>query len=327
MNKILPSLVIGIGSVLATQASYSSNVEKISSSYTRSDYAKTKYPIVFAHGFAGFNRLGTDQLGMDYWYQILPDLSKNGANVWASRVSPMNSSEIRGEQFLSQLEEVMAITGAEKVNLVGHSHGANTIRYAAGIMPEHVASILSVAGANKGTTFADDLLNVGEKTKTLSLIKGGFTLLSQTLVFAEGLNPKVFPHDPIAAANALTIVGADKFNKKFPLGMPKTACGDGPAIDGGIAFFSMIGNKSFTNPLDPVDYVFKATDVLSLSRMGANDGLVSVCSSKIGKTIRDDFAWNHIDEVNLILGLRGLFSPDPVDVYRQHANRLKGMGL
>lgn len=46
-----------------------------------STYAKTKYPIVFSHGMAGFITVGTDQFGLDYWYQILPDLARNGANV------------------------------------------------------------------------------------------------------------------------------------------------------------------------------------------------------------------------------------------------------
>jgi len=44
-------------------------------------------------------------------------------------------------------------------------------------------------------------------------------------------------------------------------------------------------------------------------------------------TIRDDYRWNHLDEVNQILGLRAIFSPDPVQVYREHTNRLKLQGL
>ena len=72
---------------------------------------------------AGFNRVGTDTLGLDYWYQILPDLARNGGNVWATRVSPFNSTEVRGEQLAQQVEEIIAITGKPKVNLIGHSHG------------------------------------------------------------------------------------------------------------------------------------------------------------------------------------------------------------
>jgi triacylglycerol lipase len=43
--------------------------------------------------------------------------------------------------------------------------------------------------------------------------------------------------------------------------------------------------------------------------------------------IRDDYGWNHGDEVNQFLGLRGLFASNPSSVYRAHANRLKNLGL
>ena len=39
-----------------------------------------------------------------------------------------------------QVEEIVAISGKPKVNLIGHSHGGPTVRYAAGAMPAMVAS-------------------------------------------------------------------------------------------------------------------------------------------------------------------------------------------
>ncbi|WP_424619402.1 esterase/lipase family protein, partial [Acinetobacter sp.] len=113
------------------------NATQVTSS-SSSSYAKTKYPVVFSHGMSGFITVGTDDFGLDYFYQILPDLARNGANVWATRVSPFNSSEIRGEQLLQQVQEITAITGASKVNLIGHSHGGPTIRYVAGVAPQLV---------------------------------------------------------------------------------------------------------------------------------------------------------------------------------------------
>ncbi len=81
----------------------------------------------FAHGMGGWIRAGTDELGVDYWYQILPDLARNGANAWATRVSPFNTSEVRGEQLLQQVDEILAITGAPKVNLLGHQSRADIV--------------------------------------------------------------------------------------------------------------------------------------------------------------------------------------------------------
>ena len=74
-------------------------------------------------------------------------------------------------------------------------------------------------------------------------------------------------------------------------------------------------------------YSDSVTAVVGLVINGANDSLVSTCSAKFGKTIRDDYAWNHIDEINQFLGPRVLLSQDPVQIYREHANRLKLQGL
>ena len=319
--KLLFASLLTISTIHMAVASEASQVTttKVSSSY-----AKTKYPIVFNHGMAGFITLGTNQFGLDYFYQILPDLARNGANVWATRVSPLNSTEVRGEQLLQQVLEIRAITGAPKVNLVGHSHGGPTIRYVAGVRPDVVASLTSVAGPNKGSPVADLILKA-EGTAVEAPLVGAVNFLSKAIVWAQGLDPKSYPHDALAGGNSLSLAGSALFNSKFPLGMPNTACGEGKALYQGIYNYSFTGVGTITNLLDP-DSALKVTSLL-IDGGKNNDGLVSKCSAKFGKTIRDDYNWNHLDEVNQILGLKALFAPDPVDVYRQHANRLKLQGL
>src|SRR5690606_33110921 len=150
-------------------------------------------------------------------------------------------------------------------------------------------------------------------------------LLSKTITWAQGLDPNSFPHNSLASAESLSTQGSAKFAQQYPLGMPTTKCGDGKAVDGGIYHYSFTGVGTVTNLLD-VDSVLKATSLL-IDGGRDNDGLVPRCSAKFGKTIRDNYNWNHLDEVNQVLGLKALFAPDPVDVYRQHANRLKLQGL
>ena len=165
------------GTCLSTQASTQASQVTAKAS---SQYAKTQYPIVFAHGMAGFIRVGTDQFGLDYWYQILPDLARNGGNVWATRVSPFNSSEIRGEQLLEQVNEILAITGAKKVNLIGHSHGGPTIRYVAGAGNGIVASLTSVGAPHKGSPVGDLILQA-EGTPIQGPLVGGINLVSKAI--------------------------------------------------------------------------------------------------------------------------------------------------
>ena len=309
------------GTCLSTQASTQASQVTAKAS---SQYAKTQYPIVFAHGMAGFIRIGTDQFGLDYWYQILPDLARNGGNVWATRVSPFNSSEIRGEQLLEQVNEILAITGAKKVNLIGHSHGGPTIRYVAGAGNGIVASLTSVGAPHKGSPVGDLILQA-EGTPIQGPLVGGINLVSKAITWAQGLDPNSFPHDSLAGGSSLTLAGSAQFNQKYPLGMPTTACGEGKEKDGDIRHYSFTGIGQVTNPLDP-DSALTVTALL-IDGGKENDGLVSRCSAKFGKTIRDNYNWNHLDEVNQFLGLKNIFAPDPVDVYRQHANRLKLQGL
>ncbi len=84
--------------------------------HAATDYTRTRYPIVLSHGLFGFKSVGP----VDYWHAIVPALEKDGAKVFATSQSPVNSNEVRGEQLLAQVEEVLALTGAEKVNLIGH---------------------------------------------------------------------------------------------------------------------------------------------------------------------------------------------------------------
>ena len=59
----------------------------------------------------------------------------------------------------------------------------------------------------------------------------------------------------------------------------------------------------------------------------ANDGLVGRCSSHLGVVLRDNYGWNHLDEVNQVFGLTSWFASDPKSVLRAHANRLKNAYL
>src|SRR6059058_2740711 len=117
-------------------------------------YTKTQYPIVLAHGAAGFDSL----FGiLDYWFGIPEDLAAGGAKVFVTEVSQFNTPEVRGEQLIAQLEEIRAITGKAKVNLIGHSQGGLDVRYVAAVRPDLVASVTTVGTPNRGDEVADFL--------------------------------------------------------------------------------------------------------------------------------------------------------------------------
>ena len=285
--------------------------------HAASEYAKTRYPIVLVHGLFGFDSF----LGLDYFYGIPGALTQDGARVFVAQVSAANSTEVRGEQLLAQVKTIMAITGASKVNLIGHSHGGPTIRYVAGVAPQLVASVTSIGGVNKGSRVADILRGIvpaGTLSETLvnNAAKAFVALINL------GSGGTSLPQMPTAALDALTTVKTQDFNRRFPQALP-SGCGSGPELVNGVRYYSWAGTMPVTNVLDVSD---GALGILSLVFGEANDGLVSACSSRLG-THLGDYRQNHLDEVNQVLGLRDWFSADPVTLYRQHANRLKQMGL
>ncbi|WP_322864693.1 esterase/lipase family protein [Aeromonas allosaccharophila] len=133
------------------------------------------------------------------------------------------------------------------------------------------------------------------------------------------------PQDPVAALDALTSKGASQFNQRYPEGLPNRYCGEGPMqATNGVYYFSWSGRGNLTNLLDPVDPALALTGAFFKE---PNDGLVGVCSSHLGKVIGTGYQMNHLDEVNQSFGIHHLFETDPVTLYRQHANRLKELGL
>lgn len=290
-----------------------------------STYAQTKYPIVLAHGMAGFDKIGP----IDYWYGIPQDLTSNGAKVHLTQVSSFQSSEVRGEQLLQQVQDILAITGAAKVNLIGHSHGNQSIRYVAGTIPGRIASATSVGGVTKGSPVADLIKQASE----LAVIGAPLTSLLTSIVDGFGkiiglAAGETLSQDSLAGLNSLTTAGAADFNTRFPAGVPTTACGEGAYTVNGVKYYSWSGTSQLTNILDPVDGGMALTGLAFVGKADwQNDGLVGRCSSHLGKVLRDNYTMNHLDEVNQILGLVSIFETNPKAVYRQHANRLKLAGL
>ncbi|RWS99282.1 lipase [Aeromonas caviae] len=283
-------------------------------------YTQTRYPIVLVHGLFGFDKL----LGVDYFYGIPQALTRDGAKVYVAQVSATQSSELRGEQLLKQVQQVLAITGAEKVNLIGHSHGGPTIRYVASVAPELVASATSVGGVNHGSEIADLVrAKVAPGSVAEKLAVAAASALSGVISLLSGGSQ--LPQDPLAALDALTSTGAQRFNQRYPEGLPSQHCGEGPMqAANGVYYFSWSGRGNMTNILDPVDPALALTGSFFKE---PSDGLVGVCSSHLGKVIGTHYRMNHLDEVNQSFGIRHLFETDPVNLYRQHANRLQRLGL
>lgn len=288
-------------------------------------YAKTKYPIVLVHGMLGFDSV----LGMDYFYGVEKALEKKGARVYPVQVTALDSSEARGEELLVQVEQILAVTGAQKVNLIGHSHGGPTARYVASVRPDLVASVTSVGSPHKGSDVADLVQDISDSSDTLTVGVSAIVNGLGGLINVLSSNPTNGNQDSLATMASLNSVGSAAFNAQFPEGIPTSDCGEGanPASNG-VRYYSWSGTSSYTNVFDPADpFLLLTSGAFALKSGEDNDGLVGRCSSHLGSVIRDNYRMNHLDEINGFIGIHHLFETDPVTVYEQQANRLKKAGL
>ncbi|MNF27722.1 Lactonizing lipase precursor [compost metagenome] len=289
----------------------------------------TRYPLVLVPGMLGFVRL----LLYPYWFGIPKALRRGGAQVFPVHVSPLNSSEVRGEQLLAIIERIRRETGADKVNLIGHSQGALSARYAAAQRPEWVASVTSVAGPNRGSELADyHARHYPADSARGRLLAFGLRLLAMVMWLVEtGQRGPLLPIDVQAAHQSLTFDGVALFNRRYPQGVPTTWGGPGAEQVDGVRYYSWSGivqderSHRGANRFDGSHYFCKLY-ARSFVREKECDGMVGRISSHLGQVIGDDYPLDHLDIVNHSLGLVGE-GAEPVRLFTEHAARLKAAGL
>ena len=290
----------------------------------------TRYPIVLVPGMLGFIRL----LLYPYWFGIIAALRRGGATVIAVQVSPLNSSEVRGEQLLVRIEEILRETGAAKVNLIGHSQGSLTARYAAAKRPELVASVTSVAGPNHGSELADYLHqhypSNSAKGRVLAFL---LRMISALMCLLDtGYSGPKLPVDVQASHDSLTTAGVAVFNQLYPQGLPETWGGHGPEEVNGVRYYSWSGTLQpgktdrGRNLFDGTNRSCRLFASTFVREVGQCDGMVGRYSSHLGTVIGDEYALDHFDIVNQSLGLVGK-GAEPVRLFVEHAARLKAAGV
>ncbi|MBB3167519.1 lipase family alpha/beta hydrolase [Simiduia aestuariiviva] len=310
-----------------------------SSAHAADTSGRTQHPIVLVHGLSGF-----DSILADYFYGVKGALRNVGATaVYTPQVTAFASNEARGEELLAYVEDLLAVTGAQKVNLIGHSQGGPTARYVASVRPDLVASVTSVGSPHFGSPVADLIKDSPLEGPALAIGNAVGALLAA--LSGDGSQQQ----NAMGALASLNTAGAHAFNAQFPQGLRQGSCkktptynagswwwpnyvkdysvNDGPRVVNGVRYYSWSGTYTpafDSNVLDPTD-AFLGLTWLSIGE--ANDGLVGRCSSHMGQVIRDDYTLNHMDEINGLFGLRGLWSTNPVQLYVSHARRLKAAGL
>ena len=182
------------------------------------DANKTLYPIVFAHGMAGFdNILGYDYWGDDYGVFVLDtcqwgesterDIDSNQKSFVGS-VTPFQSSEQRGYELYQDILGYMASSGAQYVNIVGHSQGGLDLRKAAKSLytakgRKVVKYGISISSPHRGSPIAKHVWNLGPGVQSVIATLAEFY---GDIVYGSGNDAyaalKQLIHDDISAPTA-----------------------------------------------------------------------------------------------------------------------------
>lgn len=266
----------------------------------------TNYPVVLAHGMAKTNNM----FGLyDYFYQIKPALQDEGAEVYLTSVNSMDSTYNKAVQFRQQFLQVMAVSGADKANIIGHSHGGLYTRYAISNLgiADKVASLTTIAAPHRGSAVADVIVGIAGDVG--GWIIGAVTDYIYAFIIGD-TNPNSYD-------NAVQVTRS-YMNNTFNPNVPNVS---------GVYY------QSYMTRIKCGDSGLLLTPTWLLLNFyeGQNDGVVSVNSSKWGNFRgTDSGAWwgpgvSHMNQINHPWGYTPGFNPKAA--YIDMVADLKNMGF
>jgi triacylglycerol lipase len=208
----------------------------------------TRHPILLAHGYFGFDRIGVASLGQEYFRGVRPRLEALGYSVFVTRVSPAGGIALRAAQLARQIERL-----GTPVNIIAHSMGGLDARLAIARLglAARVASLTTIGTPHHGTPLADMAARFGE-WRTLRL------LLSTIGVNIDGL------YD-------VSTRRMRDFNRVIQ---------DCP----GVVYASVIGALN-ADALSAVHSLLSPGHAYLLRKAGPNDGVVPATSQRWGESI------------------------------------------
>ncbi len=118
-----------------------------------------RYPILLVHGF-GFR----DGKRFGYWGRIPKTLEDMGCQVFYGEQDGAADTKTNGMHLARRIDQILAQTGAEKVNIIAHSKGGLDSRYAISTLRagEKVASLTTLATPHHGSETVDRLMELPE---------------------------------------------------------------------------------------------------------------------------------------------------------------------
>jgi len=244
----------------------------------------TKYPVILAHGMGA----SAEILGiLDYWWGIPEALDGEGCDVYITSVNGMDSTRAKAEHFRTQFLQILAVSGASKANIIGHSHGTLYTRDAISNLglASSVVSHTSIAGPHRGSALAD-LIMFSYSADVVDLLGGSLNFI-YAFIFGDT--------NPNSIENGYDVC-TDYMKYTFNPQTQNAA---------GVYYQSWAAKAKTSCP----SVILEIPWAIMLVEEGANDGLVSVESAKWGNFRGvEDAAWYSVgcDHLNIVGQLFGV---------------------
>lgn len=235
-----------------------------------------KYPLLMVHGM-GFR----DRKHLCYWGRVPKRLEALGARVYFGHQDSVGSVESNAGIIAKSLDEILAQTGAEKVNILAHSKGGLEARYLISHgYADKVASVTTIDTPHHGSKTVDFLMKAPRW-----MVKTAAWGTDVWMKILGDKNPASY-----SCFDLFTTRTAEQFNIDNPA----------PA-DIYCQSYAFKCKGSFSDPVFCITYpVIHRFD-------GENDGMVSVDSAK----------WENFKGVHTTPSYRGISHADVVDLRRR----------
>lgn len=142
-----------------TQALMNNAMRKQLSRKHQAERHAQEYPIVFMHGFMGFNQMKLFGITLfDYFNGVQDLLDQMGYDVWFESVSPVNPPQIRARQWAQVVDNALAFYETDKVHIIAHSQGGVDARVLAA--PQTNSCETPYDGALNGMGYGDKIASI-----------------------------------------------------------------------------------------------------------------------------------------------------------------------
>lgn len=243
----LSSPKITLGTTVDTPIAFESAAAKL-------DYCDTRYPFILVSGL-GFQ----DQNSLvNYWGRVPDFLKAHGCEVYTAYQDAFNSHVDNAIKLKYRVLDILAKSGKEKINIIGHSKGGIESRYMTSRlgMEMKVASLTTLGSPHQGSGIADIVVG---RVPIPRIVLGRLVNIYGRLMGDK--RP-----DSLRAAVQLTRLSMENFNKDVP---------DVPEVY--YQSYASHVNRAYPSVL------WRTLAGILHTLDGNNDGLVSIESSKWGE--------------------------------------------